>query len=96
MNPLLNSSGYVLDSRELRVLQKNGWVLLPLAEIANVKKGLSFTSMVVRMSDGKKKSLDLSHLSTKGFSEVSDALDKARHHHRVLAAQGRTKKEPNQ
>ncbi len=62
MNPLLNSSGYVLASQELRVLQKDGWVLLPLAEITGLKKKLSFTSVVVRLADGRKKSLDLSHL----------------------------------
>jgi hypothetical protein len=96
MNPLFNSSGYLLDSQELRVLQKEGWISLPLTEIADLKTKSSFTGIVVRLSDGRKKSLDLSHLSTRAFSEVRDALRKAHHKHRLAAAGGKTKPEPNQ
>ena len=85
MNPLFNSSGYVLDSRELRVLQKGGWVSLPLAEIAEIKKR-SFATFVVRLSDGKRSVLELSHLSTEAFTKVSDALKKSLHDRRSTAA----------
>ena len=84
MNPLFSSSGYRLDTEELRVLQKEGWVSVRLTEIAEVKKP-SFASAVVRFVDGRTKSLDLSHLSTKAFSEVVDALKKAVHDHRESA-----------
>jgi hypothetical protein len=85
MNPLFNSSGYILDSQELRILQKDGWVSLPLSNIARVKK-TSLTEAIVHLADGRKKILDLSHLSTKAFSEVSAALDSAMHDYRVLVS----------
>lgn len=85
MSPLFNSSGYVLSSQELRVLQKEGWISLQLSEIAEVKKP-SFTTAVVRLADGKKRSLDLSHLGAKAFSDVVDALKKAAHDSRVTAS----------
>jgi hypothetical protein len=86
--PLLNRSGYLLDSQKLRLLQKDGWLSLPLAEIAELKKP-TFASAIVRFTDGKKKSLDLSHLSTEAFSAVIDALKKAVHDHRIASAQSR-------
>ena len=86
--PLLNRSGYVLDTQELRLLQKDGWLSLPLTEIAEVKKP-SFATAVVRFTDGRKKSLDLSQLSTEAFSAVIDVPKKAVHDHRSAAAQSR-------
>jgi hypothetical protein len=85
MNPVLNTSGYVLEKGELRILQKEGWVSVRLAEIAEVKKP-TFASAIVRLTDGRRKSLDLSHLSTAGFSEVSSALEAAVRSHRTTAA----------
>lgn len=91
MNPLFNSSGYVLEKGELRLLQKEGWVSVQLADIAEVKKP-TFASAVVRLADGRRKSLDLSHLSPAAFSEISSAFETAVHTHRTVAA----KKEPIQ
>jgi hypothetical protein len=84
-SPILSRSGYVLDSQELKILQPDGWLTLPLSEIAEVKKP-SFAKAIVRLADGRRKTLDLSQLGTKGFSEVVDALKKAAHDHRALAA----------
>ena len=83
--PLLNRSGYVLDSRELKILQREGWLALPLTEIAEVKKP-SLTTAIVRLGDGRTQILDLAHLSTKGFSEVVDALREAARHRRAVAS----------
>ena len=91
MNPVLNTSGYVLEKGELRLLQKEGWVSVRLVEIAEVKKP-SLASTVVRFCDGRRKSLDLAHLSTAGYSKVSSALEAAVRSHRTAAA----KKEPIQ
>ena len=85
MNHLLNASGYVLDSQELRVLQKEGWVCLKLVEIAEVKKH-SFATFEVRLADGKRKSLELAHLGTDSFSAVSEALKNAVHDFHAAAA----------
>jgi len=87
-SPILNRSGFVLDSHELRVLQKDGWVTLPLAEIAEVKKSFLATA-IVRLASGGRKTLDLSHLSTKGFAEVTDAMKKAVHDRRASASQAK-------
>ena len=89
MNPVFNTSGYVLEKGELRLLQKEGWVSVQLADIAEVKKP-TFASAIVRLADGRRKSLDLSHLSTAAFSEVSAAFDTAVRTHRAVAA----RKEP--
>jgi len=88
MNPVFNRSGYVLDAQELRVLQKDGWVSLPLSEIADVKPA-SFATVLVRLADGRKKSLDLSHLSTRAFAKVSAALKQAHHHRRMAVPHAR-------
>lgn len=91
MNPIFNTSGYVLEKAELRILQKEGWVSVRFAEVAAVKKP-SLVSAVVRFSDGRRKSLDLSRLTAAGYSEVSAALEAAVRLHRAAAA----KKEPIQ
>jgi hypothetical protein len=91
MDPVFNTSGFVLEKDELRLLQKEGWVSVRFAEIAEVKKP-SMVSALVRFSDGRRKSLDLSHLSTAGYSSVSAALEDAVRRHRIAAA----KKEPIQ
>jgi hypothetical protein len=85
MNPLFNSSGYVLDARELKVLQKDGWISLPLAEIVELKKH-SLATFVVRLSDGRKMIVELSHLSTDAFAKVSGALKKALQDYRATIA----------
>jgi len=85
ISKILNVSGYTLDSSELALLQKDGWVKLQLAEIAEVKKP-SLTSAVVRLADGRTKALDLSQLSTDSFAKVSDALNEAVHAHRNWAS----------
>ena len=85
MNPLFNSSGYILDSQELRILQKDGWVSLPLSAITHVKKP-SLTTAIIHLADGRKKILDLSHLGTKGFSEVCATLDSAMHDYRIKSS----------
>lgn len=85
MNPVLNTSGYVLEKGELRLLQKEGWVSVLLAEVAEIKKP-TFASTVVRLTDGRRKRLDLSHLSTAGFSDVRSALEDAVRSHRIAVA----------
>lgn len=85
MNPVLNTSGYVLENGELRLLQKEGWVFVRLAEVAEVKKP-TLASAVVRLIDGRRKALDLSHLSTAGFSEVSATLETAVRSYRKAVA----------
>jgi len=50
-----------------------------------VKKS-SFATFVLRLSDGKRKSLELAHLSTNSFSEVSEALKKAAHDYHAAAS----------
>lgn len=85
MNPVLNRSGYIMEKGELRLLQKEGWVSVRLAEVAELKKP-TFASAVVRLTDGKRKTLDLSHLSTAGFSDVRSALEGAVRSYRIALA----------
>ncbi len=85
MNPLFSTSGYTLDSHELRILQKDGWVSISLTKVVGIKKP-SFASAKVRFIDGRSAILDLSNLSTTGFSEVVEALQKAVHEQRVASA----------
>jgi hypothetical protein len=85
MNPVFNASGYVLTKGEVRLLQKEDWVSVQLADIAEVKKP-TFGSAVVRMADGRRQTLDLSHLSPAAFADISTAFDTAVRVHRAVAA----------
>ncbi len=81
MNPLFNTSGYTLKDGELRLLQKESWAVVRLSEVIKVKKP-TLTSAVIRLTDGRRITLDLSHLSTAAFTEVNGAIEDAARHHR--------------
>lgn len=88
MNPfktIFNRSGFVLEADVLRVMQKDGWVDLPLGEVAEIKKP-SFGVALVRLTDGRTRTLDLSHLSVAAFHEIMTALHGAVHEHRIVAS----------
>ena len=83
--PILNRSGYLLEEDALWLLQKDGWVSIALRDIAQVKQ-VSVATTALRLADGRKKTLTVSHLSAKGLSAVVAALKKAAHEHRVTNA----------
>ena len=76
MNPLFNSAGYTLKDRVLRVLQVEGWVEVPLCEVSELKMP-SASSVIVRLSDGRRKVLNLTRLSVDGYRDVTTALKDA-------------------
>lgn len=83
--PVLNRSGYLLEADALWLLQTEGWVSLRLDDVAQLKQ-VSVATAVLRLSDGRKKTLTLSHLSTRGYSAVIAALKHAVRQHREAHA----------
>ena len=59
---------------------------MPLAEIAKVKKP-SLATAIVWLVDGKKRTLDLSHLGTNAHSEVVGVLERAASDRRAMLSQ---------
>lgn len=76
MPPLFTVSGFTLEPGCLRILQKEGWVAIALADVAGVKAPLA-AEVVVRLADGRRQQLDLTHLSLAGFRTVKAALQAA-------------------
>jgi hypothetical protein len=82
--PLLSRTGFRLERDGLWLLQKDGWVLLPFADVAKVKFP-SVMSAIVWLEDGRKRNLEFTQLSANGLSEVVGALKKASHDHRAAS-----------
>ena len=76
MRPLINVSGYTLNAEKLSVLQKEGWVDLPLREVAHIKAPLP-SSVTIRLATGLRRQLDLTHLSADGYAKVIETLHRA-------------------
>ena len=76
MAPLFSVKKYSVSEGMLRVLQKDGWVSLPLADVTELKKH-SLTRAVVRLSSGKTAILDFSQFSTDAFSAIVETLQRA-------------------
>ena len=88
MPPLFSIKKYSVREGMLRVLQKDGWVSLPLADVTELKKH-SLTRVVVRLSSGKTAMLDLSQFSTDAFSATLETLHRAVHDYRVRSSRHR-------
>ena len=82
--PALSRSGYLLEQDGLWLLQKSGWISVSLGDVTHFKQP-SLATVQLRLTDGRKKILDLSHLSTSGLSRIVSALKSAAHKHRVAS-----------
>jgi len=83
MNPLFSTSGYTLNDHVLRILQREGWIEIPLDGISELKIPFA-SSATVKLADGRRWTLDLTHLNLDAYHEVIAALRDAAKSRRSL------------
>ena len=73
---LSDSARYKVEGTRVRVLQSDGWIEIDLDQVSTIRTR-SMSGIFVKLADGRRYTLDLTHLSVDGYKSAVASLKAA-------------------